>query len=217
MDVINIKVETGRESGSGPARRAREAGQIPGVIYGLGKEPVSVAVDYGELRRALSGDAGVNAVLNLESSAGTELSVVKDLQRDPLKRLVTHVDFLRVDADATIEVEVPVALVGEAVELGRENGILQQQMFSLLLAAKPGAAPAVVEVDVADVRVGDSITADSIEFGEGVELVSDPESVIVTGQLTRAALATDDAEGDEGDGEAAEDDGGESESSDSED
>jgi len=224
MDVVKVKVATGRTSGSGPARRLRADGKIPGVVYGLGQDPTSVSVDYGDLRRALTGDAGLNAVLNLDVDGTTELSVVKDLQRDPLKQTVIHVDFLRVDPEAEIEVDVPVSLTGEAVELGRENGIVQQVMFSLVVAAKPGAAPDLIEIDISDMMIGDTITVADVPLPDGASHVDDLEASVATGQMTRAALVDEEeaeVELDEDgnpiepvEGEDAEGEGGDSDSDD---
>src|SRR5579871_3855242 len=112
MDVTLV-AETGRVTGSRPARRLRAEGLVPGVVYGLDREPVSVAVAWPELRRALTTEAGLNALITLDVEGHQDLTIVKDLQRDPVRRSVTHVDFLRIDRDAEISVDVPIVLVGE--------------------------------------------------------------------------------------------------------
>src|SRR5262245_49551976 len=111
MDVT-LTVETGRPTGSRASGRLRATGKVPGVVYGLGVEPTAVPVDWPELRRALSTPAGLNALIDLTVSGGTggtaeraHLSVVKELQRDPVKRTVRHVDFMLIDRDAPLAVD----------------------------------------------------------------------------------------------------------------
>ena len=98
---LTLTAETGRTTGTRPARRLRAEGKVPGVVYGLDREPVSVAVPWPELRRALTTEAGLNALITLEVDGHHDLTIVKDLQRDPVRRAVTHVDFLRIDRDAS--------------------------------------------------------------------------------------------------------------------
>ncbi|MGH8981434.1 MAG: 50S ribosomal protein L25/general stress protein Ctc, partial [Acidimicrobiales bacterium] len=93
MPEIVLQAESGRPRGSSAARRLRREGKIPGVVYGHGTEPVSVAVVGRELRLALSGDAGTNALLSLEADGNTYLTVARELQRHPVRGTVTHVDF----------------------------------------------------------------------------------------------------------------------------
>ena len=91
-DQIALKAHTGRELGSSSSRRLRRDGQIPAVIYGLATEPVPVALDYGEARKALSTDAGLNALLNVDVDGTSELCIVKDLQRHVVRDEVIHID-----------------------------------------------------------------------------------------------------------------------------
>src|SRR5690606_33257893 len=111
MDVT-LTAETGRDAGSRSSKRLRRAGRVPGVVYGLGADPVAVSVSWPELRRALTTEAGANALVTLEYDGRKDLTIVKDLQRHPVRREVLHVDFLRVDPDVTVDIEVPIVIVG---------------------------------------------------------------------------------------------------------
>jgi large subunit ribosomal protein L25 len=113
MSESTLVAETGRPTGSRASGRLRAAGKIPGVLYGHGLTPVPLAVDRRELRHALSGPAGVNAVVQLRVGGDTHPTVVKDLQRDPVRRTVTHIDFIVVRMDEEITVDVPIILEGE--------------------------------------------------------------------------------------------------------
>ena len=92
--------------GTRPARRLRGEGKIPGVVYGLGADPVTLTVEWRELRAALVTEQGLNAVINLEIDGDRTPTLVKDMQRHPVRRNVLHVDFIRVDLDKTVDVEV---------------------------------------------------------------------------------------------------------------
>jgi len=197
MDVTLI-AETGRPTGSRPARRLRVEGKVPGVVYGLDREPVSVLVPWPELRRALTTEAGLNALITLEVDGSHDLTIVKDLQRDPVRRAVTHVDFLRIDRNASISVEVPVVLTGEAHQVEVEQGIVEQLMHTLLITSKPGAIPSVLEVDVTDLAIGGAVRVSDLTLPEGVTTDVEPEEQIAIASATRAAEAEAAAEGEEG-------------------
>src|SRR5690606_19222455 len=97
--------------------------------YGMGSDPVSVSVVWRELRQCLKTDAGINAVIELDIDGARHTSIVKDVQRHPVRREVIHVDFLRVDPDKVVTVEVPVSLVGEAKKVANLQGVVDQQLF----------------------------------------------------------------------------------------
>jgi large subunit ribosomal protein L25 len=97
---LTLTATPGRSTGSRPSGRLREEGKVPAVVYGLGKDPISVEVEWTELRRVLNTEAGLNALIDLEVEGETELTLVKELQRHAVRRNVLHVDFLRLDRDA---------------------------------------------------------------------------------------------------------------------
>ena len=209
MPDITLTAELGRPTGSRPAGRLRAAGRIPGVVYGHGTAPVPVAVDARALRAALSTDAGLNALITLEMDGDSQLAMAKDVQRHPVRHTVTHVDFLIVSRDEVVTVDVPINLVGEATELHRADGVVDHQLFSLTVNAKPGNIPNVIEVDISDLQVGDTIRVDDLDLPAGVTTDLDGESAIVVGQppqVSEADLVTE-AEAEEAATAAAEDAG----------
>ena len=209
MDVTLI-AETGRPTGSRPARRLRGEGKVPGVVYGLDREPVSVLVPWPELRRALTTEAGLNALITLEVDGSHDLTIVKDLQRDPVRRAVTHVDFLRIDRDAAISVEVPIILTGEAHQVEVEQGIVEQLMHTLLITSKPGSIPSQFEVDISGLEIGGAVRVSDLTLPEGVTTDVEVDEQIAIASATRAAEAEAAAEGEEGE-EGAEGEAGEAE------
>jgi len=200
MDVTLI-AETGRPTGSRPARRLRIEGKVPGVVYGLDREPVSVLVAWPELRRALTTEAGLNALITLDVDGQHDLTIVKDLQRDPVRRAVTHVDFLRIDRDASISVEVPIVLLGEAHQVEVEQGIVEQLLHTLLITSKPGAIPSQLEVDISHLEIGGAVRVSDLTLPDGVTTEVELEEQIAIASATRAAeaeLAAESADGEEG-------------------
>src|SRR5690606_16494906 len=149
--------------------------------------------------------------INLEYDGEAELTIVKDLQRDPVRRDVVHVDFLRVDRDVSVEVEVPIVAIGEAKEVENNRGIAEQSMHALTVKAKPGNIPTSFEVDISELTIGSSITVGDIQLPPGVTTDVDPDSPVVSGVATRFTTAEEEAteaeageEGAEGEEGAAE-------------
>ena len=149
-DQLVITADTSRTTGSRATRRLRREGRIPGVIYGLDQEPTSVSVDYGAMRAAMSTDAGLNALLDIQVDGATESCIVKDLQRHPVRDEVVHVDFIRIDPNQEIQVDVPIVLTGEAKKVEQASGMVDQNLFSLSIYAKPSAIPNELEADVSE-------------------------------------------------------------------
>lgn len=187
MDA-SLTVETGRETGTRAAKRLRATGKIPAVVYGLGTEAVPVAVDWPELRRALSTDAGLNALIDLTVEGATRLSIVKELQRHPVRRTVTHVDFQLIDPDAPLTVEVPIVLVGESPKLEALRGMVDQLKHTLTVEARPGTIPNQLEADVSELELGTTVQVRDIALPEGVTTPTDLDDVVAQGSATRSTL-----------------------------
>lgn len=205
MAELVVQAEVGRELGSSASRRLRSEGKIPGVIYGLDADPVSVAVVYGDLRQALTTDAGLNQLINLDVAGDSQLSLVKDLQRHPVRDEVIHVDFIRVDPNAEIEVEVPIVLEGDAKNVTDQNGMVDQTLFSLYVYATPTTIPNELTVDISDLELNDAIRVADVALPTGVRTEVDPEEAVAVGTVTRSTMeAMAEEEAGEAEGEAGE-------------
>ncbi len=191
MAELTLTAETGRPTGSRASNRLRAEGKIPGVVYGLGSDPKAVAVNWRELRHVLTTDAGLNALINLDIDGEQHLSIVKEMQRNPVKRSVTHVDFILIDRDADIEVEVPVVLEGDADLVERENGTVSQVLFSLTIIAKPGKIPDQLTADISALEIGEAIRVADLALPDGVRTEVDPDDPIAMGEITRATLESE--------------------------
>jgi large subunit ribosomal protein L25 len=213
MAEVTLVVDPARPTGSSASGRLRAAGRIPAIVYGHGIEPIPVSVDAKDLRHALGGEAGSRALLRLVIGNGKgeeHLAMARQLQRHPVRHTVIHVDFQVVRRDEVITADVPVILTGENVVARRGDGILDQEMQVVPVKARPADLPPNVEVDVADLEVGDSIRASQLTLPAGVELDTDPDSPVVVMHAPRieAVVAEEEVEGAEGEAAASEADGG---------
>ncbi len=188
MDEIVLTASTDRVTGTRTSRRIRRDGRIPGVLYGLGAESVTIAVDWSDLRRALTTEAGVNAIIQLEVEGERHMSIVKDLQRHPVRRDVLHIDFLRIDPTRDVTVDVPIVMVGEARELIAADGMVDQNLFTLSVNAPPDRIPNELKIDISDLTVGDSIRVGDLALPVGVSTDMDPEEAVAVGTITRSTL-----------------------------
>jgi large subunit ribosomal protein L25 len=219
-EIIKLTASPRAAQGTRPSRRLRAEGKVPGVLYGLGSDPQPVTVPWRELRTALTTEQGLNAVIHLELEGSSSPTLVKDMQRHPVRRDVLHVDFLRVDLDKEVEVEVQIVLEGDALKVSQADGMVEQTLNALLVSAKPDAIPPQITVDISDLEIGDAIRVGDLELPAGVETPVDPEEPIVSGQhgITEEDLETDAVaevpeEAAEGEEEAAEEgEGAEAES-----
>ncbi len=206
-----VKATLGRPTGSRAARRLRAQGQLPGVIYGLGQEPLAVAVDFADLRTALTSSAGMNAVFTLDLEGTSETVLVRDVQRDPIKRVVTHADFLRIDPDQKVRVNIPIEVTGEAKAVIEAGGLIEQAMFELEVEVSPGSIPESIQADLSALTLDSRIAVGDLLLPDGVTTVVDEAISVVVPVVSRAAKMADEDEDaeldelDEGEVEGAED------------
>ena len=198
MSEVILIAKTGRPSGTRPSRRLRAQGQIPAVLYGHGMDSLSISVDRRQLRHALTGPAGVNALVNLDVDGVTHPTIVKSLQRDPIKRNVAHIDFIVVRLDEVIEISVPFHLEGEAKAVLAEGGLVDPAVDTITVRTTPQNVPGAFSYDVSALEIGDVIRASELRMPEGVELVNDPEMAIVTALAAAAEEIVEPEEGEEG-------------------
>jgi large subunit ribosomal protein L25 len=199
---VTLIAEPGRTTGSRPSGRMRTEGRIPGVVYGHGISPLSVSVDRKDLRAVLHTDAGHNAVINLTVGSDKHLTIVKDLQRHPVRNEVIHIDFLVVNVNEQVTVDVPIVLVGDAKAVTNANGTVDQQLHMLSVSTTPTNIPNEISIDVSALEIGGHVRVGDLTLPPGVTTDVDPEEAIVTAQVTRAGVEAEaEAEGAEG-GEA---------------
>ncbi|MFS0867010.1 50S ribosomal protein L25/general stress protein Ctc [Microbacterium sp. 179-B 1A2 NHS] len=181
-----VTAELREQFGKGFARRLRAAGKIPAVIYGHGADPVHVALPGHQtallIRRA-------NALLELDVDGTQHLTLVKDVQRDPVRQVIEHIDLLVVRKGEKVQVDVPVTVVGESFA----GTIVNQENTTVLLEVEATHIPQHVEVDVEGLEEGAHITAGDLTLPQGASLVVDAETLIVAITVPAAPTADDEA------------------------
>ncbi len=192
---------TGRTTGSAASRRLRTEDVIPGVLYGHGMSPVSVSVVRRDLRIALSGPAGVNTILDLSVDGKNYPAIVKELQRHPVRRTVSHIDFQQISMTEEIVVNVPIRLEGTAKAVLAEGALVDAAVDSIEVRTTPQAMPNEIVIDITSMTIHDVIRLDQVTLPKGVIAVGDPEMAVVT-VLTSRVEAGRVSEPVEGAGEA---------------
>ncbi len=188
MAELVLNTEEGRDLGSRSSRRLRSEGRVPGVLYGLGESPMSFSVDYSDLRESLTTEAGLNALIEIEISGSKQLSILKELQRHPVRDEVIHVDFVRVDPSEELSVDVRLTLTGDAKKVRDENGMVDQTMFSLSILSLPQSIPNELYVDVSELEINASVRVADIALPEGVRTEVEPEETVAVGTVTRSTM-----------------------------
>jgi large subunit ribosomal protein L25 len=178
---IRLEVKPRDDAGSAVARRLRAGGMIPGVLYGGGKKAHPFAVEERELRRVLTGEHGLHAILDVvfDGQKTAHHAVLKDYQLDPVRPKLLHVDLHEVRLDQVIQTQVAVEPVGESPGV-KEGGALTLVLREVNVEALPMEVPDRLELDISGMAIGDSLRVSDISAPEGVELLDDPESVVVT-------------------------------------
>jgi large subunit ribosomal protein L25 len=180
MSETVLQAEVGRRAGSSDARRLRADGKITAVVYGHGMDPISVSVDRRELRQALSGAAGMNTILDLTVEGTVYPSLIKDIQRHPVKRSVQHIDFIQVNLNEEIVVSIPIHLEGEAKDVSANGGLVDLSMQELQVRTTPRNIPDSVVIDVSEMTMDTVIRVEDIPLPSGVAAEADADAPVVT-------------------------------------
>ena len=194
-DDNKVKADVRTSFGKGFARRLRAEGKIPAVVYGHGTDPVHVALPGHQvsliIRRA-------NALLDLDIEGKSQLALVKDVQKDPVRQIIEHIDLLVVKKGEKVSIDLPVVLVGESFA----GTIANLDAATLAVEAEATHIPEHVEVSVEGLEEGAHITAADVKLPKGVSLVADPETLVVAISVP-AAPAEEEAPAEEAAAEAA--------------
>ncbi len=172
MPEVRIATESRTEFGKGAARRIRRDNKVPAVLYGHGAEPRHISLPGHELMLALK---TANVLLTLDINGSDELALPKDVQRDPIRGHLEHVDLVVVRRGEKVTVEIPVHVVGDAVP----DTLVNLEQTSLAVETEATHIPSGVEVSVEGLKVGDQIHARDVTLPSGTTLVTDPENLIV--------------------------------------
>ena len=175
-----LQTKIGRKIGSAESSRLVATDHIPGVIYGHGMVPVKVTVERRDLRVALAGPAGVNTILELQVGDAKYPAIVKELQRDPVKRVVRHIDFMQISLTELITMDIPVNLTGTAKAVLSEGGLVDATVNTIQIRATAANIPNEILIDVTAMGMQDVIRLSDVVLPNGVSAVGDPDLVVVT-------------------------------------
>ena len=162
------------EQGSGASRRLRNAGRVPAIVYGAGKDAQAVTLDHNSIFHALRVEAFHASVLSLNIDGQVEKVLLRDVQHHPFRQLILHIDFQRVDPNTKLHIKVPLhfvnADVAPGVKLG--GGIVRHVLNEVEVSCLPADLPEFIEVDLANLGAGQSIHMSDLKLSAGVELVA---------------------------------------------
>jgi large subunit ribosomal protein L25 len=179
-----ITAEQRTEFGKGAARRIRRDDKIPAVVYGHGDVPIHVTLPGHDTMMALK-HGGANALLDLQIEGVSQLALTKQVQVDPIRRVIEHIDFVAVRLGERVTVDVPVHLVGDAAP----DTLVVTENTVVSLEAEATHIPDFIEVDIAGAAIGTQIHASDLNLPEGSTLLTDPETLVVN--ITNAPSAED--------------------------
>jgi large subunit ribosomal protein L25 len=185
-DKVVVKAEKREGRGKNDSRRLRVENKIPVSIYGGGEESVAAVVDLKELAAILRTDTGVNTVFSLDiAGVGAHDVIFQDRQIDAVKGRLLHADLRRISKGEKLEMTVPIHIVGEAPGLEEEGAVINQPLHEIKILVEPANVPDAIEVDVSNLRAGESIHVSDVEFGHGIEVHEAPETVLASIVIVR--------------------------------
>lgn len=179
-EQIVIPVTARTDRGKNASRRLRAAGMVPGNVYGMTLDPYAVAVDPRRIEEILHLGSGRNTIFRLSLGEGKQSRAVmlRELQRDPVRETLVHVDFLRVDETKPVEVSVPVHLVGMPFGVKNEGGVVDFVHRTVEISCLPSAIPEHFDVDISALHLNQHVAVKDIAAGEGIEVLDDPETIL---------------------------------------
>ncbi len=184
MEKVELKAVGRDVTGKGASKRFRKEGQIPAVVYKGGEDALSLHIDMKALWHVLNTEAGENVIINLniekKDKAENKTVIVKEVQHHPIKDSIIHVDFQEISLTEKLKVSVPVAIKGEAIGVKEENGVLNQVEWELEVECLPTEIPEHIDINVDDLHLNESIHIKDIKMEGDVEILGDPQQVILT-------------------------------------
>ena len=166
---FTLAAELRTDTGKGASRRLRHAEVVPAIIYGADKEPAMITIKHKDLMYACEDEAFFSHILSMEVDGKAEQVIIKDMQRHPAKLQIMHADFLRVDANQALHVNVPLHFMNEETCVGvKEGGLVSHLMTELEVSCLPGDLPEFIEVDMVKLDIGDSVHLTELILPKGV-------------------------------------------------
>lgn len=184
MSEVSLTAEVRLDAGKGVARKLRASGMVPGTVYGRDTDPIGVAVNARELKHLLS-KSGANALIDLNVDGKKHLTLARDVQRNPIRNEILHIEFMVVSRNQEVVVDIPIHWVGKAAG-EREGGIVEHVSTTLHVKAKATAVPDSIEVDISLLDLDKPIHVSDVVVPDGIEILTAVEEVLATCTLPRA-------------------------------
>ena len=181
MEQIALKAQLRQEKGSHAAKHLREKGVIPAVVYHRGEEPVNISVADKEITKIIHAAGGENVLINLTIEKEKKKSravIIKEVQHDPVKRFILHVDFNEISLTEKITVEVEVVGQGEPIGVKQEGGILDHPHRTLKIQCLPMDIPKHIDVDIAGLKLNASVHVRDLTVSDKIKILTDPETLL---------------------------------------
>ena len=187
MQQLRLETQLREATGKGAARTIRRNGMVPGILYGLEKDNTLLQIDEKNLHAIIGTEGFESSLINLEiGSTGSEIAIIKEVQRDPVNRKILHTDFMRISLEQEIAVRIPIVSLGNPLGVRVSGGLQEFAHRELEIRCLPTVIPEHIELDVTDMVIGDFIRVSDIHPGD-VEILDDPETIIVTIRPPRVA------------------------------
>jgi len=195
MANASLNASARSDVGTGNARKLRQAGSVPAIIYGHGREPQNLALNTRELDRLLSTISVSSTVIELSVDGRTARTLIREIQRHPVKRSIVHVDFQELVAGEKMNVSIPLRFVGTADGVRNSGGILEETMHQVHLRLDPANIPDHIDVDVTPLTVGHSIHIRDLKLPAGVTILDDAGATVCVCTAPKTEAAAPPAEG----------------------
>jgi large subunit ribosomal protein L25 len=174
-------------------KKLRREGRVPAIVYGPRMKPENIEVDTKEFDKLIHHAISENILVDLTVEGKQRLALVQEVQHHPLSRETFHVDLHEVAPDEKVEITVPVETLGEPIGVRVDGGLLEHVLFKVRVRALPGDLPECIELDVADMQLGQTLHIGDMPVSDGVEILGDPGIPVVSVAKSRVAQSEDDA------------------------
>jgi len=188
MATASLNATVRDERGTGVARKLRQAGQVPGIIYGHGRDPQPLAVNSREVERLLGSISAGSTVIELTLGGSTARTLIREIQRHPFKRNILHIDFQELVAGEKVTVSVPLHFSGTAEGVRNSGGILEETMHQVHVRVDPSMIPDHIDVDVTPLTIGHSFHIRDLKLPEGITILDDAGATVCVCTAPKAVV-----------------------------
>ena len=188
MSTASLSASVRTETGKGAARKIRQAGNIPAVIYGHGREAQSLVLNARDTDKLLKSIAISSTVIELAIDGKTARTLIREVQRHPFKRTITHMDFQELVAGETVSVHCPIVYIGVPEGVRLEGGLLDQIMHQLHIEADSSSIPNHIDVDVSSLKIGNTLHVSDLKLPAGIKVLDEPGNTVCIVQVPKVAV-----------------------------